>query len=424
MVWRGETLRADESGAPDVRPSDTVALTARATVLTLGAAQMLAWGSAFYMPAILAAPMAQSFGLPQTTLFAMFSAALFVSGLVGPLAGRAIDRYGGQPVLMFSNVLFAAGLLLLGAAVAPWMLALGWLLLGLAMGCGLYEAAFATVVRLRGSSARGAITGIALLGGLASTLGWTLSALMLAQGGWRMACFGWAVLHLAVGLPLHARLQRVGATPIPVEPAPAFGVGEAPLPSPVPVSPPVPSYTLPLLALAFSLHWFVTTAFAAHLPGLLAAAGATAGAVVLAASLVGPSQVAGRLLDFGFLQRLSPLLVARVSMLTHPVGAVLLLTLGAAAAAPFAVLHGVGNGILTIAKGSLPLQLFGPVGYGARQGWLVLPGRLLQGLAPWLFGIALTDYGVGMLWFSGGLCVAAFLALLPLRLPDPVSSRT
>ena len=109
-------------------------------------------------------------------------------------------------------------------------------------------------------------------------------------------------------------------------------------------------------------------------------------------------------------------------MLSHPVGAVLLLSLGAVAAAPFAVLHGVGNGILTIAKGSLPLQLFGPEGYGARQGWLVLPGRLLQGLAPWLFGIALADYGVGMLWFSGALCLAAFAALLPLRLPPDAAS--
>ncbi|MDQ2779345.1 MAG: MFS transporter [Pseudomonadota bacterium] len=390
---------------------------------------MLAWASAFYMPAILAAPMAESFGLAATTVFAMFSVSLFVSGLAGPLAGRAIDRFGGRPVLMFSNALFAAGLLLLAAAVAPWMLALGWLLLGLAMGCGLYEAAFATVVRLQGSSARRAITGIALLGGFASTLGWTLSALMLAHGGWRFACLGWAVLHLVVGLPLHARLQRV-APGIAVEPGPAtqpaVGVAEAAPPAEPPIEAGaillVPRYTLPLLALSFSLHWFVTTAYAAHLPGLLAAAGATAAATVLAASLVGPSQVAGRLLDFGFLQRLSALRVARLSMLSHPLGAVLLLAFGAAAAIPFAVLHGMGNGILTIAKGSLPLQLFGPVGYGARQGWLVLPGRLLQGLAPWLFGLALADYGVGMLWFSGALCVAAFAALLPLRLPPKVAS--
>lgn len=393
-----------------------------ATVLSLGLAQTLAWASAFYMPAILAAPMAQALGLSAPTVFGMFSVALLVSGLVGPLAGRLIDRHGGRPVLLGSSALFALALGVLGSATAPWVLAVGWLLLGLAMGGGLYEAAFATTVRLYGVTSRGAITGITLLGGFASTVGWSLSALMLTHGDWRLACFGWAALHVLVGAPLHARLPRHAE---PVEAlTPGLVSTTAPAVVPGRAAPGVPrraaqsaAWMTALLATAFSLHWFVTTAMAAHLPAVLAAAGATAATAVAVGALVGPAQVAGRLVDFGLLRRLSPLRVAQVAALAHPLGAALMLALGAVAAAPFAVLHGFGNGIMTIVKGTLPLALFGAAGYGARQGWIVLPGRLLQGLSPWLFGVLLQRAGLDALWVSGGLCLLAFGALMLLRPP-------
>jgi len=97
----------------------------------------------------------------------------------------------------------------------------------------------------------------------------------------------------------------------------------------------------------------------------------------------------------------------------------LLWFLGAPAAAAFAVLHGLGAGILTIAKGTLPLAFFGAGGYGARQGWIALPGRILQGLSPWLFGLALERWGVGALWLSAALGLAACAALFLLHLPRP-----
>ena len=97
----------------------------------------------------------------------------------------------------------ALGLAALGVAAGPWTMALAWLVIGLAMGAGLYEAAFGTLVRLYGSASRDAITGITLIAGFASTVGWPLSAWMNEAWGWRGACFGWAVLHLLLGLPLH-----------------------------------------------------------------------------------------------------------------------------------------------------------------------------------------------------------------------------
>ncbi len=174
------------------------------TVLKLGTAQTLAWASTYYLPAVLAAPIARDLGVQPPLVFAAFSAALVISGLLGPWAGRRIDKLGGRPVLMASNAVFAAGLLLLALAQGPAGLFLAWLLLGAGMSGGLYEAAFAALVRLYGSQARSAITGVTLLAGLASTVGWPLSTLFEAQFGWRGACVAWAALHLVLGLPLNA----------------------------------------------------------------------------------------------------------------------------------------------------------------------------------------------------------------------------
>ena len=174
-----------------------------------------------------------------------------------------------------------------------------------------------------------------------------------------------------------------------------------------------------LLAVVFAVTWFVSTAMAAHLPQLLMASGATLTAAVAAAALIGPAQVAARLLEFGLLRRMHPLLSARLATLMHPVGAAVLVLIGAPAAAAFALLHGAGNGILTIAKGTLPLVLFGPHAYGERQGLLMVPARIAQALAPWLFGVCLARWGANALWLSAALGLVAFGALLLLRQDAP-----
>ncbi len=423
-------------------------------VLALGTAQTLAWASSYYLPAMLAAPMARDLGVATPTVFAAFSMALILSALVGPAAGRLIDLHGGRPLLIATNLVFAAGLALLGSAEGLATLIAAWVLIGLAMGAGLYEAAFAALVRLYGSGSRNAITGITLLAGFASTVGWPLTAWLETQLGWRGACFTWAALHLLLGLPLNAWLPRAPASGAAAghddSGSPAIGgksVRAEPVEAPrttgastgsARTAAPRPSNALPqesvhepaqnlrfsrdvtaaLLSVVFMFTWFVSTAMAAHLPTLMQAAGGTLALAVAAGALIGPAQVAGRLAEFGPLRRFSPLTVARGATLTHPLGALALWLWGApAAAAAFAILHGLGNGILTIAKGTLPLSLFGPAGYGARQGWIALPGRALQGLAPWLFGLALERWGAGALGLSAALGLAAFGVLMLLVAP-------
>ncbi len=147
----------------------------------------MAWASSYYLAAILAAPMAMSIGVSPPWVFGAFSGALLLSAALGPWAGRAIDRRGGRPVLVASSLVFATGLVLLAAAPTFAVLCLGWAVLGVGMALGLYDAAFATLAGLYGRHARGPITGITLIAGFASTVGWLCSDNQ--DGCWRQS--GW-----------------------------------------------------------------------------------------------------------------------------------------------------------------------------------------------------------------------------------------
>ena len=404
-------------------------------VTALGTAQTLSWASTYYLPGVLATPMARELGVAVPTVHLAFSLALIVSALVGPAAGRAIDWHGGRPVLLGTNVLFALALTALAFAQGPVGLFAAWVLIGLGMGSGLYEAAFASLVRLYGHDSRNAITGITLIAGFASTVGWPLSAWMETQWGWRGACLGWAALHLVLGMPLNlivpkshrAAVQSPRPEPVAPEPSPApdaEAAASAAIAARAETTSRAPGElrTAVLLSAVFALVWFISTAMATHLPALLQAGGATLATAVAVGALVGPAQVAGRLLEFGVLRRLHPLLSARLAGLAHPLGVLVLMVLGGPGAAAFALLHGAGNGIMTIAKGTLPLVLFGPLGYGARQGWMMMPARVAQALAPVLFGVALQRWGVQAMWISAALGLMAFAALMAIRAPRATSA--
>ncbi len=223
-------------------------------ILSLGTTQTLAWASSYYLPAILADPIARDLGISSNWFFAAFSASLVISGLLGPRVGRQIDRVGGRQVLCASNLLFAGGLALLGLASSLWMLGLAWLLLGIGMGLGLYDAAFGALGRIFGDKARRPITGITLLAGFASTIGWPLSTLGLDTIGWRGTCFAWAAAHILIGLSLNMiflpKTQRV-----------IRSEAEAPAAKPrVAID-----GTMILLSFAFAAAWTVTSAMAGTL---------------------------------------------------------------------------------------------------------------------------------------------------------------
>jgi MFS family permease len=363
-------------------------------VAALGCAQTLAWASSYYLPAIVADPIAASLAVPRSWVFAAFSTALLIAAFAGPAVGRVIDRRGGRGVLVLSNIVLALGLVLLAAATEAIGLFAAWIVLGVGMALGLYDAGFAALTALYGTAARAPITGVTLFAGFASTVSWPVSLLV------------WAALNIAVGIPLNLLL------PVPAQlvlrvPAKARSVGWKPY------------REMFLLAFVFAAAWFVTGSMAAHLPGLLERAGASVPEAIAAAALVGPAQVAARLVEFFLLRRAHPLVSARMAALLHPIGAAIFAAVGVPAAAVFAVFYGAGNGLLTIARGTVPLAVFGPLAYGERTGLLGAPARAVQALAPLLFGLLLERMGVSVIVVSSALCLAAFAALMCLRAAPP-----
>ena len=250
-----------------------------------------------------------------------------------------------------------------------------------------------------------------LFGGFASTVGWPLSAWLEAEFGWRGACLAWAGLHCCVGLPLNACLPRASRGRSDAgSPAPRRRGAERPRSRRASL----------LLAFVFAATWFTSTAMAAHLPRLLQAGGATLVAAVAVGALIGPAQVAGRLLEVRRAAAPASVPVGATGVADAPARRRGVRACRCSAAAAFALLHGVGNGILTIANGMLPLVIFGPQGYGQRQARLMMTSRLAQASSPWLFGLLLDRWGVGALWLSAALGLASLAALM--ALPKPLGS--
>lgn len=367
-------------------------------VTGLGLTQTLAWASTYYIPAVLADPIAADLRISTTSVFGAFSAALLVAAIMGPHVGRTVDAIGGRRVLALSNIVIATGLMVLSAADGQLLLWLAWLLLGAGMGLGLYDAAFAALGRIFGAEARPAIAGITLFAGFASTVGWPLSAWGASALGWREVCLAWAGVHILVGLPLNLfLLPKVQSSVVPADTGPVH----------IPMD-----RTMVLLAVAMSAAWTVTAAMAAHLPRILEAAGATTTQAISAGALIGPSQVAARLFEISFLSRYHPLLSGRLAASAHPIGAIALALLGTLGTTAFAILHGAGNGILTIARGTIPLAIFGPTNYGYRLGLLGAPSRVSQAAAPLAFGVLIEKVGAWALVVSSGLSLVALTALV------------
>ena len=371
-------------------------------ILALGTTQTLAWASSYYLPAILADPIGRDLGVSSNWIFAAFSGSLVISALLGPRIGRQIDLVGGRSVLSLSNLTLAAGLALLGLSYSIPVLVTAWLLLGVGMGAGLYDAAFGTLGRIYGDAARRSITGITLLAGFASTVGWPLTALGLETIGWRNTCFAWAAAHILIGLPLNFFM-------LPTVKGAKAAVAAA-------VKPQIAiDRTMVLLAFAFAAASTVTGAMAAHLPRILEATGATTLQAVAAGALIGPAQVAARVFEASFLSRYHPLVSTRLACLTHPIGAAIVGLVGGPAASAFAIFHGTGNGVLTIARGTLPLAIFGPQNYGYRLGIIGAPARMAQAAAPLAFGLLIDTMGSRVLIVSSALSLSALLALSLLK---------
>ncbi len=381
-----------------------------AVVAVIGLNQIFAWGSSYYLPAVLAGPIAADTGWAPAWVLGGLSLGLLVAGLVSPWVGREIERLGGRPVLVASALLLATGLILLGLAHSLMTYEMGWLVLGLGMGSGLYDPAFAALGRTYGEEARGPITAVTLYAGFASTICWPLTALMAAQLGWRATCFVYAAVNLLLLLPLYVfalpREERRAAPPARVRSVSAA--------NPTSVA---ERLAFVLTALTFTLAVVTMTVVAVHLLTILKASGLDAGAAVALGAMIGPSQVAARVIEILFGRRYHPIWTMLGATLLVALGiGVLLADLRIAWLG--LILYGAGNGLRSVARGTLPLALFGPHGYAALMGRLAVPVLFAQAASPSVGQALLAVAGPrGTLLVLGGVTIANLAVaacLLPL----------
>jgi len=352
-------------------------------ISALGIVQIFAWGSSYYLLAVLAAPIAADTGWSLSWIVGGLSIGLFVAGLVSPRVGDAIGWRGGKPVLALSSMLLAVGLLTLGLAPGLPVFVAGWVVIGLGMGAGLYDAAFATLGGLYGRSARSAITALTLWGGFASTVCWPLSALFVEYLGWRGACIAYAAIQLAVSLPLILFVLPGNGRGAPQVPA----SGKAS----VQLSPPERRAYLTMMGIVVLVGLSVTI-ISVHLLTILQGRGLSLAEAVALGALIGPAQVAARLIEMASGGRHHPIWTLAGAAGLSAVGLVML-ALGLPLVGAAIFLYAAGNGIFSIAKGALPLALFGADRYAPVMGRLARPSLIAQAIAPTVGAVLLSAAG-------------------------------
>ena len=368
---------------------------ALAMVLTLGIGQVVAFASSFYLLGVLGDAVAGGIGVAPTVLFTLFSGAFLVSAMAGPWVGKWIQARGGREVMLASNLVFAAALGLIGVAANAPALAAGVLTLGLDMAVGLYGTPNAILVEIHGERARSWITAVALMGGLGSSVGFLVTGWLLREVGWRGACLAWAGVHLAVCLPL-------GAFVVPRTHGHA-----APARATAPIRVAWDRRMLQL-AVLFAGAWFVSTCMSTHLPRLLQRLGLSADEASSAAAFLGVAAVSARAIELSLLRRLPTLATTRIATLLSPLGALTVLALGPHAGVALVIGQGLGNGMLSVANGTLPLALFGRDGYAYRAALINTPARFVQAAGPGLFAMALATSPQAALALIAGVCLMMF----------------
>jgi len=379
-------------------------------VSALGVTQILAWGSSFYLPAVLAKPIADDTGWSLAWIVGAVSLGMLTSGLIAPRVGRTIDRSGGRPVLALSAVLIAAGQAMLAVAPTLPVYVAAWMVMGLGMSCGLYDAAFSTLGRLYGQGARSAITTLTLWGGFASTVCWPLSAWLVDLIGWRGTCLTYAGLHIAVVLPLY--LLMLPRTPADARvDATAKSTATASLDSSRLLPTNRRAVALVSLMIILTAAGMIMSMWSIHLLTLLQAIGVSLGAAVALGALVGPAQVGARIVEMLAARYHYHPVWTQVASSTLVAAGLVALAFGVPILAAALIVYGAGSGLSSIARGTVPLALFGPDGYATLMGKLAMPGLIAGAAAPTLGALLLDHVGP-----HGTLMALASLAVCNLML--------
>ena len=382
------------------------------TITALGITQIVGWGTTYYSSAVLFTGMAADTGWSITLAYGAFSWAMLVSGLVSRRMGVLVERHGERRVMTLGSLGITLGLLAVAAAQHPVHLVAAWTLLGLAMRASLYETAFSALARLAGAGARRAISMVTLYGGLASSVFWPLGHWMVAHWGWRGSFAAYAVLNLLICVPLHRLCLQAhpgaapaagtappaaGTTPPTARTAPPASAVTAPAPTPEPaiLEGPMRDRALMVLSGLLAAHSFVFGALSAHMLTLLQSLGLAAAAAVTLASVKGVAQVGARFAELSLQRHLGPISVGMISTGLLPLG-LLVMDFGAPqvmVVTAGCLIYGASNGLITIVRGTVSLQLFGHAGYAATLGRIAAPGLIAGALAPMAYAALIERFG-------------------------------
>lgn len=370
-------------------------------VTTLGLTQIMAWGSSYYLPAVIGPAVSAQTGWPFPWVIGSLSLGLLVAGLISPHVGAAIERHGGRMTLAFSAVCLGVGQVVVAASPTLAVFVAGWLIMGFGMGAGLYDAAFSTLGRLYGRNARSTITSLTLFGGFASTVCWPISAYLLDAFGWRGVCLVYAAIQLVVALPAYLLILPRG---VPAEAsahtaaAPEMGLAPRSLP------------LMATLAASITLSAVTSSTLSVHLLTVLQSTGLALGAAVGLGALVGPSQVGARAIEMAIARYHHPIWTKLASVTFVVIGVATLWT-GLPVLPAALIFYGAGIGLESIARGTLPLALFGASGYAKLMGRLAMPSLIAQAAAPSVGALLLQHTGE-----RGLLSVLLGLALINVAL--------
>ncbi|HKS11885.1 MAG TPA: MFS transporter [Pseudomonas sp.] len=359
-------------------------------IICLGVLQILVWGGSFFLLAVMATPIMRETGWDSQWVYGALSLSLMVSALLAPLSSRLVARYGGRAQLASSGAIVALGLLVVSVSQSLPVFLLAWMIIGVGMACGLYETLFSTLGALYAERAGKAITGITLISGFATTLSWPLVAFAIEHIGWRAACVGYALILLLVVAPLYLWVLPAGGR-LGKRAATAVKEGAS-----------MDRRVFLLLTWIFALGAIIMTAVSVQLVAVLQGMGHSLTAAIGLAALLGPSQVAARVLQMLARNR-HPIWTALISTSLVAVG-LLLVTTAPAVTAVGLLLFGCGNGLRAIVRGLLPLAMMPTSQYVALMGKMSRPSLVGQALTPLVGGYLFQHFGaMGVLLTLTGL---------------------
>lgn len=367
----------------------------------MGFSQIYAWATTYYLPAALVKVVADEVGKSSLVIMGGFSWALLIGGLCAPKIGAWIESEGGRRPLFLGNMLMGLGLLLLSQTHGLLIWYIGWTFIGLGMALGLFNAIFAALGRLLGYEAKKIIIRVTLISGFA-TLFWPITTYFIHSFGWRNMVILYAIPHLILWGPLyffnipkwvpdHAETHSKERLITPKEIKLVFY----------------------LLAMYAILRSIVGTTISVEILSMFEGIGLSISAAAMVASLIGPSQIVGRLIEMYFGRNLDPFNTSIFWTAVLPVSIFILIVAGTSSASIFAIAYGMSNGVLTITMGILPMILFGSKGYATVLGKIALPVLTAQAATPILVEPMIQSWqSINIFILAGILGVAALLCLI------------